>query len=181
MSRFDHSLGVMLLLRKFKTPLNEQIAGLLHDISHTAFSHVVDFVFGSEKTHDYQDKKMLQAFELQGINRILKKYQINPAEILNEKNFPLLERKLPDLCADRIDYTLREPWFNRLSKIKPKEFLNHLKVDKKHFVFVDKNWAKKFGLVYLKLDQVTWCTPLQASLYQILAEAIKIGLKKNYH
>ncbi len=41
-SRFEHSLGVMLLLRKLNASLEEQAAGLLHDVSHTAFSHVVD-------------------------------------------------------------------------------------------------------------------------------------------
>ena len=37
-SRYEHSLGVLIFLRKFGTDLNEQIAGLLHDVSHTAFS-----------------------------------------------------------------------------------------------------------------------------------------------
>lgn len=44
-TRFDHSVGVMLLIKKLGGSIEEQIAGLLHDVSHTAFSHVVDFVF----------------------------------------------------------------------------------------------------------------------------------------
>lgn len=43
-SRFEHSVGVMLLIRQFGGSLQEQVAGLLHDVSHTAFSHVVDVV-----------------------------------------------------------------------------------------------------------------------------------------
>src|SRR5579872_6615413 len=54
-NRFDHSLGVFAILRAKGAPLDEQIAGLLHDISHTAFSHVGDWVFGKEyQEDDYQ-------------------------------------------------------------------------------------------------------------------------------
>ncbi len=44
-TRFDHSVGVMLLVRRLGASIEEQVAALLHDISHTAFSHVIDFVF----------------------------------------------------------------------------------------------------------------------------------------
>src|SRR3989344_5458970 len=54
-TRYDHSLGVMLLLRKFGASIEEQIHGLLHDISHTAFSHVADFVFNKQTSQTYQD------------------------------------------------------------------------------------------------------------------------------
>src|SRR5436190_23051682 len=47
-TRFEHSLGVFLLLRRLGADRREQVAGLLHDISHTAFSHAVDFVISSE-------------------------------------------------------------------------------------------------------------------------------------
>ncbi len=59
-TRLDHSIGVMLLIRKLGGSLEEQIAGLLHDVSHTAFSHVIDFVF-ENKEEDYHEKyiKML--------------------------------------------------------------------------------------------------------------------------
>ena len=46
-TRFEHSLGVFILLRRLGAPRREQVAGLLHDISHTAFSHAVDFIYTS--------------------------------------------------------------------------------------------------------------------------------------
>ena len=37
----------MLLALKFGSSLEEQIKALLHDISHSAFSHVIDYVLGN--------------------------------------------------------------------------------------------------------------------------------------
>src|SRR5690606_15049462 len=55
-TRYDHSVGVMVILRLFNLPLLEQIAGLLHDVSHTAFSHVADYLYKmGDKKHSYQD------------------------------------------------------------------------------------------------------------------------------
>ena len=46
------------LLKKFGASTEEQIAGLIHDVSHSAFSHCIDYVLdeGSEKTHNHQDR-----------------------------------------------------------------------------------------------------------------------------
>ena len=55
MTRYEHSIGVMLLLRDHGASLEEQIAGLLHDVPHTAFSHMVDFVYDTDE-HDYHDR-----------------------------------------------------------------------------------------------------------------------------
>lgn len=37
-NRFDHSVGVFAILRKNGASLDQQISGLLHDVSHTVFS-----------------------------------------------------------------------------------------------------------------------------------------------
>ena len=57
-SRFEHSMGVFILLKKYNASTEEQIAGLIHDVSHSAFSHCIDYVLdeGSEKTHNHQDR-----------------------------------------------------------------------------------------------------------------------------
>ncbi len=177
-TRFQHSIGVMLLLKKFNAPLTEQVAGLLHDVSHTAFSHVADFVFNSHLAQNYQDKKLAQAFEIQGINKILTKYQITPKQILAKENFPLLEKDLPDLCADRIDYTLQDPTLKKIKNVNPKSLSNNLLVWQNQFIFKNRKSAKEFASLYLKMNQLLWCNPLEATIYQMLADIIKLGLVK---
>ncbi len=107
-SRYEHSIGVLILLKKLGANLKEQISGLLHDGSHTAFSHVVDWVLGDPTKEDYQDKTHLESLTNSKVPQILSKYGFDYKEVSDIERFFLLERKAPDLCADRIDYSLRE-------------------------------------------------------------------------
>src|SRR5579862_9808596 len=46
-TRFEHSIGAMLLVRTLAPDdLSQQCAALLHDVSHTVLSHVTDYAFG---------------------------------------------------------------------------------------------------------------------------------------
>src|SRR3954449_11375126 len=56
-TRYEHSLGVYTLLRKLGAGPREVIAGLLHDVSHTAFSHAVDFVVSSAEQDHHEALK----------------------------------------------------------------------------------------------------------------------------
>lgn len=108
-SRYDHSIGVFALLRAKGAPFEEQVAGLLHDVSHTAFSHVGDWVFGKvDKEYSYQDDIHAHFLEESGLGDILKKYNLTIEQIMPEENlFPALESSLPNLSADRIDYNIQ--------------------------------------------------------------------------
>jgi len=71
-SRYEHSIGVFLLLKHLGASDNEQIAGLLHDVSHTTFSHVIDWVVGTGKNENYQDDQHFNFIKKTEIVRILK-------------------------------------------------------------------------------------------------------------
>lgn len=43
-SRLTHSIGVALIVRHFTHDQKQTLAGLFHDISHSIFSHVGDFL-----------------------------------------------------------------------------------------------------------------------------------------
>jgi HD superfamily phosphohydrolase len=108
-TRYSHSLGVFHLLRNNNRSLEEQIAGLLHDVSHTVFSHVGDWVFNKEhKEIDYQNSIHEEFLEKTGLSTILRKHKINPKNILPLENLaPALEQKRPNASADRLDYSIQ--------------------------------------------------------------------------
>jgi HD superfamily phosphohydrolase len=55
-TRFDHSVGVMLLIRHLGGSLREQLAGLLHNVSHTDFLHLIDYVLDMTG-EDYHEQR----------------------------------------------------------------------------------------------------------------------------
>ena len=64
----------MLLIKKMGGSIEEQIAGLLHDVSHTAFSHVVDFVLDHPE-ENYHELIFNEVVRSSPIPQILEKYQ----------------------------------------------------------------------------------------------------------
>ena len=113
-TRHEHSIGVMLLLRKLGAGLEEQTAGLLHDTSHTAFSHLVDWVIGDRKREDFQDNRHIDYLKNSSFREIIENHGFNIDDIASLSKYSLLEMPIPNLCADRVDYAMREfqDWAN---------------------------------------------------------------------
>src|SRR3990170_5931387 len=107
-TRFEHSVGVMLLVRRLGASLEEQIAALLHDVSHTAFSHVIDYVFGGHDSQSYHEGVQEEYLAGTDVPAILARHGFDWRDFLHEADFPLLEQPAPALCADRLDYFLRD-------------------------------------------------------------------------
>ena len=80
-SRYEHSLGVLVFLRRLGANSTEQIAGLLHDVSHTAFSHIIDWVIGNPEKEDFQDKNHNNIIKNSEIPQILEKYNFDFNEV----------------------------------------------------------------------------------------------------
>lgn len=178
-SRYTHSVGVMLLLKRYNAGIEEQLHGLLHDVSHTVFSHVADFLFGNNPgEHNYQDSRLDKAFELQGVNRILNKHGYKPDKILSTTIFPLAENELPNLCADRIDYTLSDPWAKSFYRADPKKILEHLQIHKNKFIFDSRHWAEEFAHLYEQHNKKNWCNPVQIAIYTLSAQILREALDK---
>jgi len=177
-TRFEHSIGVMFLLKMLGASIEEQIAGLIHDVPHTAFSHVIDYVFKNEE-QDFHEKFHEKIIMDSEIPEILKKYDFDVKRLLDEHNFPLLERKLPDLCADRIDYTLRDyvTYFCLDDKIK--DILSHLIIHNDEIIFNNKNIAKTFAEIFLLCDNSYWTDIREVGCFNIMADALRIALDNN--
>lgn len=178
-TRFEHSIGVMLLIRLLGGSLKEQIAGLLHDISHTAFSHVIDFVFDNEG-EDYHELIFDEVVNNSEIPNILKKYGYDFKDILgDEEKWTILERKAPKLCADRVDYTLRDMYrYGFTSKNEINEFLRDICVVNGEIVVKNIEKAKWFLNLYYTEVVDFFMNPLNGYSYDKLSKAIKIAISE---
>lgn len=183
-SRFEHSLGDFYLLKIYGAPLYEQIAGLIHDVSHSAFSHTIDYVLpeGSEKEQSHQDNVFPEFVLKSAIPKILKKYSINLNYILDDKNFPLKETKLPDLCADRIDYSLRKAVHNK--QLNQKEILNYylenLTTQDNKWVFKKFEVALSFAKLFSNINKTYFAGFPTAIMFKTSSDYLKYALEKGY-
>lgn len=173
-SRFTHSVGVMLLLRYLGASKEEQIAGLIHDISHTTFSHVVDWIKDHGPDEEYQDSQLQKYFNETELPEILKELGYNPEKISNDNNFPLLEQEIPNLCADRIDYLLREISLEEAQKI-----TNDLTVCDNEIVFKSKKTAAKFADLFLDRQMNHWGGYEAVVRYRLFANVLKRALRQD--
>tara|TARA_Y100000310_G_scaffold345531_1_gene466079 strand:+ start:13664 stop:14632 length:969 start_codon:yes stop_codon:yes gene_type:complete len=171
-NRYEHSVGVMLLLRKLGASVEEQVAGLLHDVSHTAFSHLIDWVVGDPKTESFQDDNHRKYILSTDLPVILKKFGHSVEDMCNYKKFTLLEQDAPLLCADRVDYTLRE-----LDSDKAKWYVDNLVVHYGRMMFGSKKPAREFAQDYLKLQTEHWAAPESSLRYELFSGLLKDALK----
>ena len=175
-TRFEHSVGVMLLIRCLGGSLHEQIAGLLHDVSHTAFSHVVDYAF-QLKTEDFHEQHFHQLVLNSDIPAILRKHTIPLEIVFDHEQWSLLEQPAPDLCADRIDYTLRDMLrVGYTSSAEIQQFLQSLVVHEGKMVVGNLPAALWFTRLYTGLVRDVFMNPLEMFADEQLALAIRIAL-----
>lgn len=195
-SRYDHCLGVWALIKRYGGSLQEQLVGLYHDISHTAFSHIADFLYTNDecKKHSYQDSIHLWYIENSDAINICRKYNIK-VESLDPDNgsYKMLENDLPDMCADRIEYNLHTAYiYNMISKEEIEEILTHLHYDMVSYykdgeLITEKNWyfddilhAKKFALFPLHFIKSIWNSPWSMVMYKIFVLLLKYAFNKKY-
>jgi uncharacterized protein len=177
-SRLEHSVGVMLLVRRMGAGSDEQIAALLHDISHTAFSHVIDYVFNDHERQGYHERMKAPFLERSDVPAVLRAYGYDWRNFLFEKSYPLLEQPAPALCADRLDYFLRDSLgLGLASADEVAQALEHLVVHQERIVVDDLDAARWMAQTYLSADDASWANFREVGLYELTARAIRIAIK----
>jgi uncharacterized protein len=180
-TRFAHSLGVYYLLRKFNASMEEQIAGLLHDIGHTAFSHVADYLLeGGAQRQDYNDRVMRTVMARSEIPAILRSHGFNTEDILDKERFKMMKRPVPDICADVLDYFFRDAIVLGLKKGMQDEvrlFISALQVQGDEFVFSNIEMARRAALDFMECNRKFWSSPASLASCYVLADAIKGAMK----
>lgn len=178
-TRYEHSIAVMLLIKRLGGSLEEQVAGLLHDFSHTAFSHTIDYLENNkEETYHESTKSKISSYF--GVNSLLERHNIPSDKIFNENNYSILEQPQPDLCADRIDYALRDlERENIITLPEISEFLQHLTIVDGKIVITDKYIAKWFCESFDKLVNEVFLDPLDLYANFYFAKILNIAIENN--
>ena len=164
-NRYDHSIGVWALVRRFGGSLKEQVAALLHDVSHTAFSHVGGFAFIDTRLPDaaarmdaYQDDEHENYLYESGVAAILKRHGLSVADIYHKNSaFKILEQNLPDMCADRFEYNIQGAlWEGLLTRDQADMIIENVRYEKGCWYFIDAESARQFALVSMIMTRTIW-------------------------
>lgn len=106
-TRYDHSLGVALIIWHFTRDIRQSIAGLLHDIATPTFAHVVDFLHDDHINQEYTELNTNTIILLdKQLLSVLAKYNLTANDVDNYHMFPIADNDAPKLSADRLEYTL---------------------------------------------------------------------------
>lgn len=177
-TRYEHSVGVMLLVRRLGANLDEQIAALLHDVSHTAFSHVIDYVFNQHDHQGYHEAIKLDYVASTDLPLVLGNYGYHWQDLLDGERFSLLEQPAPALCADRLDYFLRDSQDMGLaSQAEVRRVLSHLVVIGGRIGVDDRPTAGWMGEMFIAADERSWANYREVGLYELTAQALRTALQ----
>jgi HD superfamily phosphohydrolase len=179
-TRYEHSLGVLHILRMYGASLEEQIDGLLHDASHTVFSHVADSLFNHRnKKTSYQDEIHEWFLQEMGTMDILRAHGFGDACCADaKKRHRCLEQDKPDLCADRIEYNLNGGYLDGLLTAEEvRTILEHLHFENDQWVFDCSTCARKFADVALELSRTRWGAPWNLFVDHCASQALKRALE----
>ena len=181
-SRWAHSVGVFMLLRRAGATLEEQIAGLLHDVSHSAFSHTIDYISKdnkSQKLQNGQDKIHNSFVKSSSLAAILQHHGFDVDYILDDSRFPLKENNLPDICADRLDYALRQAYiFRQLDLEQIRHIVSSLKIYDGSFVFASPEAALHYANAFSWLNENCWSGLASAVMFSVSAQMFRRAIEQ---
>lgn len=160
-TRFEHSLGVMHLAGKVIDILRSsgvsitdrekelvQTAGLLHDVGHIAFSHLLDYILEEEgETEKHEDRSIIilriintklnlfTSQELVKIEKMIKGlWQTERKPFL----FQIVCNTQCGLDVDRFDYLQRDSYHTGIPSFQPDYLIHCIRVKNGHLAFLPK-------------------------------------------
>ena len=104
-SRFDHSVGVALIIWHFTHDKAQTISGLLHDVSTPVFSHVSDFRKGDALTQtetEGSNESIIRSDK--GLAALLEQDGLTVEQVEDYHKYPIADNEIPQLSSDRLEY-----------------------------------------------------------------------------
>ena len=177
-TRFDHSVGVMLLVRRLGGSLEEQIAALLHDVSHTAFSHVIDYVVDGHDRQSYHEEWKEAHLPPAMCRKFWRGTVMTGATSCTKKIIRCWNNPRP-ACAPIGWITSSEtaaiwvcPPVDEIQRA-----LDHLIVHDGRIGVDDIEVARWLAYTFIAADKASWANFREVGLYEVTARAIKTALQ----
>ena len=181
-TRYDHSLTVALLTWKCTKNKTDTLAGLFHDIATPCFSHVIDYMnkdyAKQESTEEYTEKILKNDKYL---NKCLKKDKIKIEDIINYKQYSIVDNDRPKVCADRLDGVILTgiSWTKNIDYNDIDNIVENIEIYNDEIGFKSKEVAKKVLNVSDSIDK--YCHSSEDNyMMQLLADITKNGIKNKY-
>ncbi|MBR5344680.1 MAG: HD domain-containing protein [Clostridia bacterium] len=184
-SRFDHSLGVALIVWHFTQDRAQAVAGLLHDIATPVFAHVVDFMRGDylkqESTEDQTVRLITASDELL---QMLKRYDLTVEDVCDYHRYPIADNETPRLSADRLEYTIGNGInFGICTEESARRFYNDFVIGvnedgQNELMFSHRESAKGFATVALECSRI-YVSDEDRYAMQILSELLYDAIQRD--
>lgn len=177
-SRFEHSLGVAFLCSRLGASDEEVVAALVHDVGHTAFSHVVDHVF--ERTEqDFHEDEVGRIVTRYDLDEHLERAGFDAETVLDMDGFPILEQPLPGICADRLDYQLRDVYkYGLIGRDTVEDILAGITLEAGRPVATDRHTARTLVDVSLLLQRQVFFHDRHEAANLVLADLLETALER---
>jgi hypothetical protein len=125
----------------------------------------------------FDDEKKAEVMAGSDLPAVLARHGFDWRRFVPEDDYSLLEQPLPRLCADRIDYFLRDvPSLGLATEADIQFALQNLVVYEGRIAAGNLQAARWMGYTYMAADQVSWANFREVGLYELTARAIKTGL-----
>ena len=182
-TRFEHSVGVALIVWHFTQDAKQAIAGLFHDISTPAFAHVVDFLNGDHLTQESTEAPTPEMIDNSPeIQAILAELNLTTADVSDYHLYPIADNASPQLSADRLEYTFGNfIQYGVCGMDDIERFYNALSAGtnehgQPEIIFTDPNIAEEFALRSMKCSYV-YVSDSDRFTMQYLAELLKFAMQ----
>ena len=186
-SRFDHSLTTSLLTYKVTNDKTMTVAALFHDVATPCFSHVIDYM-----NEDYEKQESTEELTEDIIKndkyllKCLKEDNIDVDNIINFKNFSIVDNDRPKCGADRLDGVILTgiSWTKNVTKDDIKKIINDVRVFKNEdnedeIGFNNRDIVSKIIDVSESID--LYChTNEDNYMMHLLANITKLSIDKGY-
>ena len=184
-SRYDHSMGVALIVWHFTGDMAQAMSGLLHDIATPAFAHVVDFLHGDHLTQESTEQGTEKVIYSSGeLCEVLRKHGLSLESVADYHRYPVADNDSPRLSADRLEYTLGNAVnFGIITREKATNFYTDLTVGENEYgetelVFRHPGTAHAFAAAALECSKIYISDPDRYAM-QSLANLLKHAIEQN--